>query len=381
MTGRGAVVDAAGVGPRPVLDRSLTIQALHIEDDGVVWLGGSSGLWRLPYGARRAAPPPAPTLEHVFVNGRPIAKDGASGAVLRLPHGIERLRVQFSPNTFSSAVVTDFRLEPLDAQWNTSGRGQAAEYTSLPEGAYRLRIRSTHGAEQAETTWAFQVRPPWYRTAWAYAAEAMSGVTALLLLSHWRTRRLRRRSEELERAVIEQTAALQAANERLAALAWRDELTGLHNRRHFESVLAAEWAQARRASTPIALVLVDLDHFKRLNDSLGHVAGDRALRAVAAVIERCARGPGDVAARYGGDEFAVLLPGGRWERAHALAEEIREAVAALAAPHPGHPLGLMTVSVGVTAVPAPEGPEPTLVDAADRALYRAKAAGRNAVAA
>lgn len=216
---------------------------------------------------------------------------------------------------------------------------------------------------------------------WAYVFEGLGGVVVVLGLSRWHTRQLDRRSEELERAVIEKTAELQAANQRLAALAWRDELTSLHNRRRFDDALAEEWARARRTGAPIALMLVDIDHFKRLNDSLGHRAGDRALKTVAAVVERCARRPCDVAARYGGDEFAVLLPGGRWEHVHALAEEIREAVEALSLPHPGHPLGTVTVSVGVTAVPAPEAIEPPLVDAADRALYRAKAAGRNAVAA
>lgn len=225
------------------------------------------------------------------------------------------------------------------------------------------------------------VRLPWYRTPWAYVFEALGGIVLTLGLSHWHARQLGRRSEELERAVVEKTAALQAANQRLAELAWRDELTGLHNRRRFGDALTDEWARARRSGTPIALMLVDIDHFKRLNDSLGHVAGDRALKTVASVVERCARRPGDVAARYGGDEFAVLLPGGRWEHVHALAEEIREAVEALSLPHPGHPLGTVTVSVGVTAVSAPEAIEPTLVDAADRALYRAKASGRNAVAA
>ena len=111
------------------------------------------------------------------------------------------------------------------------------------------------------------------------------------------------------------------------------------------------------------------------------MAGQRNLRAVADVIKACARRPGDVAARYGGEEFVVLLPGVRRERVHALAEEIREAVEALALPHPGHALGRITVSVGVAAVSAPESLQATLVDAADRALYRAKAAGRNAVAA
>ena len=248
-------------------------------------------------------------------------------------------------------------------------------------GDYRLRVRTSNGAEQAESTWAFTVSPPWYRTSWAFAGEFVAGVLLLLGVSQLRTRHLQRRSAALEAAVVEQTAALQHANRRLAELAWRDELTGLSNRRHFEEALAEEWARAQRARTPLALVLVDIDHFKALNDTLGHTAGDRALQAVARVIEQCARRPGDVAARYGGDEFAVLLPGGRAAHVHALAEEIRAMVEALALPHPRHPLDHVTVSVGVTALVPADAADSALVDAADRALYRAKAGGRNAVAA
>ncbi len=367
---------------RPILNRSISVQALDIEDDGVVWLGSNAGLWR--FAGSRTAPRtarPLPSLERVFVNGRPVAPARHEGGPLELAFGFERLRLEFTANTFAPDAVTEFKLEPLDADWSPARRGLAAEYTSLPEGPYRLHLRSGTGRDRAQNAWAFTVRPPWYRTPLVYALEIAAAAGLLLLVSQVRTHRLRRRAHDLERAVIEKTAALRDANRRLADLAWRDELTALYNRRHFEEALTEEWARAHRTRSPIALVMVDIDHFKSLNDTLGHVAGDRALRAVADVIKACARRPGDVAARFGGEEFVVLLPGGRAERLHALAEEIREAVEALALPHPGHALGHITVSVGVAAVAAPEHPQSTLVDAADRALYRAKAAGRNAVAA
>lgn len=365
-----------------MLDRSVSVQAIEVDDDGVVWLGSNVGLWRFA-GPRAAAPArrPLPTLERVFVNGAPVARVQADGRPLELAFGFERLRLEFTPNTFAPDAVTAFKLEPLDADWSPARRGVAAEYTSLAEGTYRLHMRSGADAGKAESQWLFTVRPPWYRTPLVYALEIAGGVGLLLLVSQLRTLRLRRRSHELERAVREKTAALQEANRRLSELAWSDELTALYNRRHFEDAMAQEWARAHRTHSPIALVMVDLDHFKSLNDTLGHVAGDRALRAVADVIKACARRAGDVAARYGGEEFVVLLPGGRREHVDALAEEIRHAVEALALPHPGCDLGRVTVSVGVAAVVAPESLHSTLVDAADRALYRAKAAGRNAVAA
>jgi diguanylate cyclase (GGDEF)-like protein len=380
VSGRGAVVDEPGRGSRPLLDPSVSIQALDIDADGVVWLGGPSGLWRFADRATRPAPLRAPTLSRVHVNGRLVPTSGPDGGPVDLPFGIERLHVTFSPNTFAAAALTDFKLEPFDGEWMPARGAQAPEYTSLPEGVYRLRLRSTQGSQQAESTWTFRVLPPWYRSPWMYLGWVVAGVALLMALGHLHTRRLQRRARDLERAVVEQTAALQQANRRLAELASRDELTGLYNRRRFEETLATEWARARRDGSPVALVLVDIDLFKTLNDSLGHMAGDRALKAVASVIERAARRPADAAARYGGDEFAVLLPGGRAERASELAEEIRTAVEALALPHPGHPLGHVTVSVGVAAAAAGDG-EPTLVDDADRALYRAKAGGRNAVAA
>jgi diguanylate cyclase (GGDEF)-like protein len=382
-TGRGVETLERGMGAmRPILGRAVSVQALDIEGDGVVWLGSNVGLWRFAgRGAAPSASRPVPTLERVFVNGTPLARARPDGLPIELTFGFERLRLEFTPNTFAPDVVTAFKLEPLDADWSTARRGVVAEYTSLPGGTYRLRMRSGSGPDRAESEWAFTVRPPWYRTPLVYLLELGAAAGLLLLVSQVRTHQLRRRSQELERAVIEKTAALQDANRRLAELAWSDELTALYNRRHFEEALAEEWARAHRTRCPIALVMVDIDHFKSLNDTLGHVAGDRALRAVADVIKACARRPGDVAARYGGEEFVVLLPGVRRERVHALAEEIREAVEALALPHPGHALGRITVSVGVAAVSAPESLQATLVDAADRALYRAKAAGRNAVAA
>jgi diguanylate cyclase (GGDEF)-like protein len=317
----------------------------------------------------------------VLVNGRAVAITTGDGTAPALPFGIERLRLEFSPNTFAAAAQTEFKLEPLDTAWSADRRGHSVEYTSLPEGEYRLRFRSSEGGSEADHVWAFTVRPPWHRTPLVYALQGAFVVVVALLVIGWRTQRLRRRSRELELAIVDQTDALQDAHSRLAEIASRDQLTGLYNRRHFETALAHEWVRAHRLRRAIALVMVDIDHFKALNDSLGHVAGDDALRAVASVIAQCARRAGDVAARFGGEEFVVLLPGAEDAYVRALAEEIRAAVEALDLQHPAVALLRVTVSVGVATVAAPATLEPTLVAAADRALYRAKAAGRNGVAA
>jgi len=156
-----------------------------------------------------------------------------------------------------------------------------------------------------------------------------------------------------------------------------DALTGLPNRRAFEEALAREVARARRAGTPLALLAVDVDHFKRVNDQRGHPAGDAVLRAVAGRIASGARA-GDLVARVGGEEFAVALPGAGPEAALEAAERIRARVAEEPIALEGGDLGV-TVSVGVASLgePAPDGP--SLAARADEALYRAKRAGRDRV--
>lgn len=168
----------------------------------------------------------------------------------------------------------------------------------------------------------------------------------------------------------------------LKELATKDGLTGLSNRRSFDQILMAEWARAQRTQKPLALLFVDVDHFKLFNDEHGHQSGDECLRAVAGVVSRHAVRPLDLAGRYGGEEFALILPEMSADDACAIAEEIRRAVMALAIAHGAHGAGQhVTLSVGVashTPGEADGGPD-CLLGAADQALYAAKRLGRNRV--
>lgn len=170
-----------------------------------------------------------------------------------------------------------------------------------------------------------------------------------------------------ERALLDQTQ--------------RDALTGIRNRRAFDDKLAELWATARRASMPVAAVMIDVDHFKLYNDELGHQAGDECLRAVAAALQGVEERSGAIVARYGGEEFAALVPVSETGAARGVAEQLRQAVEALAHAHPRSSVGPhVTVSVGVAArVPNGDEPPAVLVEAADQALYRAKEQGRNRV--
>lgn len=163
-----------------------------------------------------------------------------------------------------------------------------------------------------------------------------------------------------------------------------DGLTGLFNRRTFDFRLQEEWSRHVRSRRPLALMMVDVDHFKRYNDSLGHQAGDEALRTVARILRGHAQRAGDVVARYGGEEFVLILPDTDVAGAYKLAEAVREGIRGHAVAHPDSPRGILTISVGVAAVipeyAAADALEARhLVTAADRAVYDAKMGGRDAV--
>jgi diguanylate cyclase (GGDEF)-like protein len=178
---------------------------------------------------------------------------------------------------------------------------------------------------------------------------------------------------------------LKALGDALRASALTDGLTGLANRRRFDQALRAECERARRGGDSLALLLVDVDHFKRYNDHYGHVSGDACLREVGMAIRAAIRRPADLAARYGGEEFAVLLPQIDAAGARAMAQRIVDAITAQALPHAAAPTRFVSVSVGWAAARPDLDPDiiasrgEALVEAADRRLYAAKAAGRGRV--
>ena len=187
-------------------------------------------------------------------------------------------------------------------------------------------------------------------------------------------------------ALLEERAALQislaASEARYRSLANFDELTGLYNRRAFNERLRFDWNQAISAGTPLALVLIDADLFKNYNDVYGHLKGDECLTAIARIISHTVIDESATVARFGGEEFAVILPGEDRDRACQIAEQIRQAAVGMGLPHPCSPSGLQTISLGVAAM-APDSSQDlaALIGSADLALYRAKDLGRNQVVA
>jgi diguanylate cyclase (GGDEF)-like protein len=172
---------------------------------------------------------------------------------------------------------------------------------------------------------------------------------------------------------------LESREQQLARLAYHDGLTGLANRRSFELLLEKEWRRAARLGLPLALALIDVDAFKKFNDSYGHPAGDECLRQVSQAIEAVLRRPGDLAARYGGEEFAVILPGTDRAGALHMAERMLSAVRTLGIRHAASPSGRVTISIGIASVRPGKSSDSvqTFVEAVDAALYEAKRSGRN----
>ncbi|MBL0039739.1 MAG: diguanylate cyclase [Xanthomonadales bacterium] len=195
-------------------------------------------------------------------------------------------------------------------------------------------------------------------------------------------REVEERNAELGRVnaeLLEATQRLEAGNARLRKLSESDGLTGVANRRLFDGSLIEAWTASVRSRREIALILIDIDHFKEYNDASGHLAGDDCLKRVAQALESEASAVGALVARYGGEEFSVLLPDPAATDARALAEALRARVEFEALPHPRSDVArVVTVSVGVAVMAPTAAHEPALlIDAADQALYRAKAAGRN----
>ncbi len=186
---------------------------------------------------------------------------------------------------------------------------------------------------------------------------------------------LRREKERAESLAME----LKEANERLRTLAFRDGLTGLYNHRYFQEIMEREIKRAARYQRPLSLILIDIDHFKQINDTFGHQRGDQVLKTLGKIIENTIR-TSDIAARYGGEEFAIILPETDLKGAAVLAERLRKAVESCPMDLNGT-MTKITISLGVTTYMGgqKEVKKSKIIDAADRALYNSKEKGRNRV--
>ena len=217
---------------------------------------------------------------------------------------------------------------------------------------------------------------------WRKEAAFSAALTVFLLLMlgafGYRLVRLIRRQNSVQAELLLAQEQLLDMNLALRSQALEDGLTGLANRRLLDQFLQDELGRAKRDHLVVGLLMIDIDHFKHFNDTYGHLLGDECLKAIGALIKDNIRRPGDLASRYGGEEFAVVLPGTDLTGAFVVAEQIRQAVAEVAIHGENHSPIRVTVSIGVSALrPLQDDTPEMLIQAADQALYAAKEHGRN----
>ena len=364
--------------------------SMQVDDQGRVWIGtvGGAAVYTPPVASARK---PSPLLlSAVLVDGTRIEVP-ATGQTLELPARNSVVELQFDLLTGEDERASEYRIvegtDTSDASWTNDNRHRLV---NLGDGHHALRIdaRDAMGTLATPITFAVDVPQAWWQTPGARAAALLVALGMFWLVIKWRERQLRRRAAQLGDMVQQRTAELKGReqelhqlNEELLRLSYTDPLTGLGNRRHLFETMAREWQAGVTASTPVALLMLDLDHFKAFNDRHGHQAGDARLQEVAAIV--LTQLPVHAtAARYGGEEFCVVLPRTESAQALLLAEGIRAAIATLSqtGPFAGGDAPVTTTSIGVaTVVPSSDSRMDDLIADADRALYAAKHAGRNCI--
>lgn len=356
--------------------------------DGGLMLGTRTGVVWVQHGAPGSEQKPLPDLQpqvvSLHLDGEPLAPAllPANGGKFELARTVERVALAFSAMEPVGQALRhySYRLEGLDSRWIEAGAGNAVPlvlYSRLPVGRYGLLLR-TSSDEYPGREWitriALEVPPAWYQLRWVQAlAMLLLGALAVLGM-RWRLRHGRQRELRLQQKVQARTAELSQANARLAQLAGEDALTGLFNRRRAFERLDELHAWRQRMAGSDCVVLLDLDHFKQINDRHGHLGGDAVLRSVGDLVHGQLRSI-DMAARYGGEELLLVLVDTTLEEGQVVCERLAQALRELRVPFNGQLIDVRA-SFGL-ALSDPGQPFVEWVERADRALYQAKQAGRD----
>ena len=373
-------------GAKPPASQSF----LRYGSDGVLRLSTWRGLLESRPGAGN--PPSLPSLrvrltevKRVKTKGRsellPLQQAGGSSNTADAFQQDQSFGLEYTVITAEPGVEYRYRVPGLVDEW-TAWREQANVSISglARPGDYAIEVqaRTPSGRVVQPLRYAFQIVPRWYQLDWLRALIALLLLFGLWWLVRWREQRQRQlfaaRQLELETSISERTAALETANRKLAELATEDSLTGVANRRALETGLQREWLRCQDLHVPIAALMIDVDRFKEYNDRHGHLAGDVVLREVAQRLSGYHDPRRELLARFGGEEFCLLLPGMALAEARQRAETLRLLFADADS--------AVSVSIGVAArIPAGADGAEALLRAADEMLYEAKRRGRNRVVA
>lgn len=356
--------------------------ALYEDAAGSVWIGTSHGVSQVQ--RPELLFEPVPVELHItrvrrdlraWPHDRPWAAEWSAGA----------LQIAWTVPTFAnrSAQQVRYRLKGLSGQWSTTQHDDVS-FAALPAGRYTFEAVAENvdlGQASEVVSLQFEILPPWWQSAWARAAYVVAAAAFMALLYRWRVRLLVRRQRELEALVGQRTAELEASYEQMRTLALTDGLTGAMNRRAIMELASRELAHARRGEAPVAFVMLDADHFKSINDTHGHLAGDAVLKQLVQRLRGVMRSY-DAIGRWGGEEFLLVLPGLSLEQ-----EEGRRRVERLQRCVAEEPFDIgaderLAVTCSAGAVGALAGVGETievLIGQADAALYAAKHGGRDRV--
>ena len=357
--------------------------------NGILWFPTVQGVVAFdPEQLPQIPEPPEVLISEVIIDGTSLQP-----GPVNVPADAGTLEVHFTATSFASPERLRFRyrLVDLSESWTDAGQRRNAFFTHLPHGIHTLEIVAGY----ADGTWGQQttrleivVEPRFFQTIEFLLLSAGALIALGFGVASIRTAAIRHREHILTRQVEERTVELlrvtqelEKANLQLEELSLADPLTGIANRRSFDQTLDHMWARAQREQTSVALLMIDVDHFKAYNDTYGHAKGDQCLQRLAEVLKGGLRRANDLLARYGGEEFAVLLPDCDAATATGMAETLRRLVEKCGIPHQGSPnTEIVTISIGAASTLPQRGQNSeSLCLAADTALYRAKDRGRNRV--
>lgn len=353
------------------------------DKDGSLWIGTSGGLAHLIDAAATPAQAPGPPVFSDASFGQTSLTAGAE-----LPWNATPLAISLSALSFRNQQHLHFRyrLLGLETQW-VDTTGNDVRYPQLSPGSYTFEaevVDTASGATSPATRLAFRISPRWWQSELLPLGIALMAGIVVVFIVRWRVLQLQDQKRQLEIAVHRRTedlerekAELLDARDQLRHYAEHDGLTGLWNHRIIIDRLRNEIDRSSREGTPISIILTDIDHFKHINDTFGHQAGDHVLREIGEVFTRSVRSY-DWVGRYGGEEFLLILPSSGLSAARNRAEQLRIAVEGIRVRHGDHLLSV-TASFGVAS--GFPGDYETIVQIADSALYRAKDNGRNCVMA
>ena len=354
--------------------------ALREDSSGSLWIGASGGISRLLHPERVFDPIPITAALTLSQRGR---TDLSHTPKIVMKEAGPPLQFEVSSPTMQnrSELSLKIRMIGMNADWIDTKDGFAG-FTRLSPGNYTFMGKACNpsiNACSSEVAIGVRVLPSWWNTYWFYAGCAL--VVSILIFAGIRlyAYHLVQRSQELEQLVRERTEELEKSRELLRVQATHDGLTGMLNREAILKVLVEEIERARRMARTFALALIDLDHFKRINDTRGHLAGDEALRVFSAALANAIR-PYDHIGRYGGEEFLIVLPDLPPDAAIQRLRTLHTTISNLSVGTAESAFNFTCSFGAVTVVPTAEsiGTEPLLA-IADQALYEAKAAGRNRI--